>query len=99
MYNLTGYICFPVTPKSLFIADSHNHEAEARQDLKVEDVALNFWWIRCYLGTYLGPREQLEALVQPQVEAWEHWVYTFDKISNPPPHFSYASLGMLLKLE
>ena len=31
---------------------------------------------------YLGPREELEAWLQPKVEAWAHGVHTLDKIAK-----------------
>ena len=52
-----------------------------------------------YLGAYLGPQEELEAWVKPQVEAWAHGVMVLGKISQQHPQLAYAGLGMLLKSE
>ena len=38
-----------------------------------------------YLGAYLGPQEELEAWVKPQVEAWAHWVRVLGKIARRNP--------------
>ena len=35
-----------------------------------------------YLGAYLGPRDELEAWVQPQVEAWSHRLRILGEISK-----------------
>ena len=34
-----------------------------------------------YLGEYLGPRDELEAWVKPQVEAWAHRVRVLVKVA------------------
>ena len=52
-----------------------------------------------YLGAYLGPRDQLEAWVKPQVEAWDHGVRVLGKISLRHPQLAYAGLGMSMQLE
>ena len=52
-----------------------------------------------YLGEYLGPRDQLEAWVKPQVEAWAHGVMVLGKIARRHPQLAYAGLGILLQLE
>ena len=53
----------------LFIADSSNQEEAAKRQLEVEGLNLNFVCGSWYLGAYLGPRETLEAWVQPQLES------------------------------
>ena len=52
-----------------------------------------------YLGAYLGPQDQLEAWVKPQVEAWAHGVRVLDKIARQHPHLAYSGLGILLQFE
>ena len=52
-----------------------------------------------YLGAYLGPQEQLEAWVKPQVEAWAHGVKVLAKIAQRHPWLAYAGLGMSLESE
>ena len=52
-----------------------------------------------YLGAYIGPQEELDAWVKPQVEAWAHGVIVLDKIARQHPQSAYAGLGMLLQSE
>ena len=52
-----------------------------------------------YLGSYLGPKEELEAWVQPKVEAWSHGVRTLAKTSKRYTQSVYAGLGMSLQIE
>ena len=63
-----GY--FPKPAKSLFILDNPGEKEAAKKEFVKEGLVLNFVSGSWYLGAYLGPREQLEALVKPQVEAW-----------------------------
>ena len=65
-----GYI--PEPDKSLFISDTPEQEEAAKQEFSVERLTLNFVSGSRYLGAYLGPQEELEAWVKPQVEAWAH---------------------------
>ena len=46
-----------------------------------EGLTLNFVSASRYLGEYLGPQEELEAWVKPQVEAWAHRVKVLAKIA------------------
>ena len=48
----------------------------------MEGSTLNFVSGSWYLGAYLGPQAELEALVKPQVEAWSHWVKLLAKIAE-----------------
>ena len=52
-----------------------------------------------YLGDYLGNREELEAWMQTQVEAWYHMVSILGKMSMRNPHLEYSGLGMSLHLK
>ena len=52
-----------------------------------------------YLGDYLGPREELGAWMQPQVEAWSHEVRVLGKIVKRHPHLDCSGLGVLLQLK
>ena len=74
-----GY--FPETAKSLFISDIPGQEEAERREFAVERLTLNFVSGSQYLGAYLGPQEELEAWVKPQVEAWAHGVTVLCRIS------------------
>ena len=65
----------------------------------MEGLVLNFVVGSRYLGAYLGPQEELDAWVKPQVEAWAHGVRVLGKISLRHPQSAYAGLGILLQLE
>ena len=71
----------------------------AKREFAVEGLTLNFVSGSRYLGAYLGPYAELEALVKPQVEAWDHRVRVFAKIVRRHPHSSYAGLVMSLQSE
>ena len=43
-----------------------------------------------YLGAYLGPQEEIEAWVRPQVEAWDHKVRVLGKIARRHPQSAYT---------
>ena len=58
-----GY--FPDPAKSLFISDNLRQEEAEKQDFALEGLTLNFVSGSQYLGEYLGPRDQLKALVNP----------------------------------
>ena len=47
----------------------------------VEGLELNFVSDSRYIGAYLGPQEELEEWVKPQVESWDHRVLVLGKIS------------------
>ena len=91
-----GY--FPETANSLFILNTPGQEDAARRDSTVEGMVLNFVSDSRYLGAYLGPQEDLEAWVKPQVEAWAQGVIFSGKIYRRHPQSAYAGLGILLQL-
>ena len=62
-----GY--FPEPDKSLFILDTPGQEEAETREFYVEGLILNFVSGSRYLGAYLGPRDQLEAWVNPK---WSH---------------------------
>ena len=84
-----GY--FPKTAKSLFISDNPGQEEAAKKEFTKEGICLNFVSGSWYLGAYLGPQEELEAWVKPQVEAWDHGV-------SPTPLTPPAGLDMPLDI-
>ena len=51
-----------------------------------------------HLGELVGPRNDIVALVWPQVEAWTKGVRTLTKIVAPHPQMVYAVMGMFLQL-
>ena len=57
---------------------------------------LNFVSGSRYLGAYLGPRDQLEAWVKPQVEAWANGVRILGKIARRHSQLAFVGLGMSL---
>ena len=75
---------FPEQAKSKFIADSTNQETE-KQEIETEGLQLKFDGGSQYLEEYLGPREEVEAWVQPQVEAWANRVQILCKIAKRHP--------------
>ena len=64
----------PEQAKYLFIRNTPGQEDAAKIDFTVKGLTLNFVSGSIYLGAYLGPQEELEAWVKPQVEAWAHGV-------------------------
>ena len=70
-----------------------------KRESAVEVFALNFVSGSRYLGAYLGPQKELEAWVNPQVEAWAHRVRVLGKISQRHPQSAYDGLGILVQLE
>ena len=74
-----GY--FPEPAKSLFISDSPVQEEAEKREFAIKGLILNFDSGSRYLGAYLGPRDQLEAWVKPQVEEWAHGVRVLGQIS------------------
>ena len=65
---------FPEPANSLFISDTPGQEEAANREFAVEGITLNFVSGSRYLGAHLGPQEELEAWVKPQVEAWAYRV-------------------------
>ena len=92
-----GY--FPNPEKSLFVSDTPGQEEAAWREFEAEGLDLNFISGSRYLGAYLGPQEELEVWVKPQVEAWDHGVRVLGKISQQKPQSAYAGLGVLLQPE
>ena len=74
-----GY--FPDLTKSLFLSDTLGQGEAAKREFAAERIVLNFVCVSRYLEAYLGPKEELEAWVKPQVEAWAHGVIVLGKIS------------------
>ena len=73
-----GYL--PEPAKYLFILDTMAQEEAAKRKFDLEGIDLNFISGSRYLGAYIGPQDQLEAWVKPQVEAWAHRVIVLGKI-------------------
>ena len=67
-----GYL--PDPAKLLFISDTPGQEEAAKREFSVESLTLNIFSESRYLEAYLGLKEELEAWVKPQVEAWSHGV-------------------------
>ena len=65
-----GY--FPELAKYLFISDTTGQEESAKREFAAEGLELNFVSGSRYLGAYIGPQDELEAWVEPQVKAWAH---------------------------
>ena len=87
-----GY--FPEPAKYLFVTDTPGQEEVAKRKFDVEGLDLNFISGSRYIGAYIGPRDQLEAWVKPQVEAWSHRVKVLGKIAQRHPQSAYSRLGM-----
>ena len=47
----------------------------------------------------MGPREDLDEWLRPEVEAWAHRVRTLSKIAKQYPQLEYAGLGMPLQIK
>ena len=92
-----GYL--PEPANSLFILDTLGQEEAAKREFAVERLTLNLVSGSWYLGAYLGPRDQLEAWVKPQLEARAHGVRVLGKISRRHPQSAYAGLEISLQLE
>ena len=60
-----GYL--PKPAKSLFISDTPGQEEAAKWEFAIKVLTLDFISGSWYLGEYLGPQDQLEAWVKPQV--------------------------------
>ena len=67
-----GY--FPDPAKSLFILDIPGQEEATMREFAIKGLISSFVSGSRYLGAYLGPQDQLEAWVKPQVESWAHGV-------------------------
>ena len=63
----------------------------------MEGIDLNYVSGSRYLGGFLGPQDQLDAWVKPQVEA--HGVRVLVKIARGHPQSAEARLGMLFQIE
>ena len=90
--------CCPKPDKYLFVLDTPGQEEAARREFVAEGLVLNFLSGSRYLGAYLGPQEELEAWLNPQVEAWAHGVRVLGKIDRQHPQSAYAGLGFSLQL-
>ena len=86
-----GY--FPEPAKSLFISDNPGQEEAAKREFAKEGLVLNFVSGSRYLGANIGPQEELEAWMKPQLEAWAHGVRVLAKIARRHPQSAYAGLG------
>ena len=60
---------FSEPAKSFFILDIPGQEKVVRREFSMEGLELNFVSSSRYLGVYLGPQEELEYWLKPQVEA------------------------------
>ena len=89
-----GY--FQNSARSLFISDTPRQEEAERQEFVAEGLELNFVSGSWYLGSYLGPQENLVAWVKTQVEACYHRFRGLGKISRQHPQSAYSGLGMSL---
>ena len=47
----------------------------------------------------MGPREELETWVRPNVGAWYHGFLTLAKIAKRYPQSAYVGLGVSLQIE
>ena len=65
---------------SLHLGHTWQDEASKRE-FAVEGLDLNFISGSRYIGAYIGPRDQLEVWVKPQVWVWAHRVIVLGKIS------------------
>ena len=63
-----------------------------KREFAVEGPTLNFISGSWYLGAYLGPQEEFEAWLKPQVEAWAHGVRVLGKIAQRHPQSAFAGL-------
>ena len=84
----TYRVYLPEPAKSLFISDKLGQEEAAKKEFAKEGLCLNFISDSRYLGAYLGPQEELEAWLKPQVEAWAHGVKLLAKISRRHPQLN-----------
>ena len=83
----------PDPDKFLFISDTPGQEETTKREFDVEGLTLNFVSGCWYLGAYLGPWDQLEAWVKPQVEARAHGIRVLGEISRRHPQSAYSGLG------
>ena len=92
-----GY--FPDTAKYLFIEDNPEDKEAAKREFEQAELNINYVYGGCYLGAYLGTREELEEWVWTKVEVCAHGVRILAKIAKRYPQSAYAGLGMLLQLK
>ena len=92
-----GYL--PKPTNSFFISDTPGQEEAEKREFAKEGLCLNFVSGSHYLGAYLGPQEELEAWVKPQMEAWAHGIRVLAKISRRHPQSAYDRLVMSLQSE
>ena len=89
----------PNPAKLLYIAEKPEDKETVRQKFKRAGLNINYVDGSRYLRAYLGPREELEEWVRPNVEAWYHGVCILSKIAKWYPQFAYAGLGMSLQIK
>ena len=70
-----------------------------RRDFEVEGHMIKFVSGSWYLGAFVGPQEDTEAWVAPQVEKWVEGVCSQAKFSAWHPQMEYTGLRMLFQLE
>ena len=92
-----GY--FPNPAKTLFISNMPEQEDTAKREYAAEGIESNFTGGSWYLGAYLSPREEFEAWVKPQMEAWSQGVKVSSKTAKKHPQSIYSGLRMLLQLK
>ena len=91
-----GY--FPEPAKYLFILDILGQEEEVKRYFAKEGLVLNLVSGSQYLGTYLGPQEELEAWVKLQVEAWAHTGNGLRQNSATAPPVDLRRLGNVVAI-
>ena len=84
---------FPELAKS----DSPGQEAAAKREFAKEGLVLNFVRGSRYLGAYLGPQEELEAWVKPQVEECSNGIRVLGSIARWHHQSAYPGLGISLQ--
>ena len=92
-----GY--FPDLDKSLLILDTPGQEEASKREFANEGLRLYFVSGSWYLGAYLGPQEELEAWVKPQMEEWANRVRVLSKIAWRHPQLDLSGLVMSLQSE
>ena len=85
--------------KSLFIVNNPEEEETARREFNWAGLNLNHVDGSRYLEVYLGPKEELEAWVQPKVEAWARRGRILDKIAKRYPQVAFSGLRVSFQLE
>ena len=92
----TGREYFSEPDKSFSISDTPGQEEATKIYFAAEGLVLNFVSGSIYLGAYLGPQEELEAWLKPQVEAWSHGVRVLGKIAQQHPQIFNFNAGSYL---